>query len=141
MFLDINATLVQHRLGDIMNNEITPEEIEQYLALKSKIEKFEQSILEEEQKINSALLTNPQYSGIVPHQLHITVITDVNQIQSDPNIAPITIEKFAQTYIIDFLDKSYKPLVDSVYNNMTMVLENSCKDIYTKNAEKDEVSI
>jgi hypothetical protein len=124
-----------------MDINITQEEIDQYILLKEKISKFEQSMIEKENAVNAALLQKPEYSGVIPHQLNITVMVDVYQIQSDIHMAPIIIEKLSQSYIVDFLDKSYKPLVDSVYNNMTKVLENSCKDLVKNGSSDNEVSV
>lgn len=124
-----------------MDINITQDEIDQYLSLKEKINKFEQSIIEKENAANAALLQKPEYSGVIPHQLNITVAIDVYQIQSDLHMAPITIEKLSQSYIIDFLDKSYQPLVEAVYDNMTKVLEMSCKDLIKNGSSDNEISV
>lgn len=115
--------------------EPTKEEIEQYLLLKEKIQKFELYMMEKENEYNQGLLTNPAYSGIIPHQLNITLITDVNRIESNLHMSPVLIEKFSRTYVIDFLDKSYLPLVDAIYEQMQKVLEDSCKNIYNNATE------
>lgn len=125
-----------------MIEELTQEEIDQYIALTDKIQKIEKAIHEEELAFNKNYIEQTANSGVIPYQLQISVTTNVYAIQSDPHVAPLLSEQFNQTYIIDFLDKSYTPIVDSLYDNMTKLLEKSCSDIgYNKTDNKDEVSV
>ena len=114
---------------NVVEKFISVEEIQQFYKLREKMIKAEEEITRLEEELAEKIENKPKYSGQVPFNLTLTLITEVDIPSSDQNQSPQQIEKRSQSYIIDFIDNSYTVLVDRIYSTFTSVLEQSCKEI------------
>ena len=130
---------VADKYKDIISEIISIEEIQQFLSLREKIAAAEAAVVKAEQAIEDQMTSKPAPTGPVPYYVTLTLTTDVVIPSTDPASAPEPIENKSQSYVIEFIDKAYETLINRIYDKLTDVITEACKELVKVPEEPKDV--
>jgi len=123
---------------ELISSIISISEIQTFLQLQEKMAQAELAIVKAEKELAEKLEQKQTHSGPVPYYVTLTLTSDVSISSNDEAVAPESIEKKSQSYVIEFIDKNYEILIDRIYNKLTDVITEACKELVTVPSEEQQ---
>lgn len=127
----------QHK--EIISSIISIEEIQTFLKLQDKVIQAEQAVAKAEKELADLANIKTEPTGPVPYYVTLTLISDVVIPPSDQTSAPEPVDNKSQSYVIEFIDKGYETLINKIYDKLTEVITEACKELIPNPKEQNNV--
>ena len=130
---------VSEQYQEIISKIVSMEEIQQFLVLREKIAEAEAAVAKAEQAMAAQTESKLEPTGPVPYHVTLTLTSDVVIPSKEQTSAPQPVENKSQSYIIEFIDKGYETLINRIYDKLTDVITEACKELVKVPEEPKDV--